>query len=187
MGGLGRAFFREFAVTLTIAILISLVISLTTTPCCARCCCGERDAWAAESADETAVLQGAFAATNRRSTGAPCWSRCAIPGNLVLVSLLLVIVAQRPALQARAQRPVSAAGHRAHDRQAPKPTRAFPSMRSAAKLEEMIQVVKQDPAIQSVVGFTGAGSGSSYGSTNTAHRVRGAETAGTAPRQSGGR
>src|SRR5208337_3389642 len=32
MGGIPGRFFREFALTLSIAILISLVISLTTTP-----------------------------------------------------------------------------------------------------------------------------------------------------------
>jgi multidrug efflux pump len=38
MGGIVGRLFREFAMTLSVAILISLVISLTTTPMmCARC------------------------------------------------------------------------------------------------------------------------------------------------------
>jgi multidrug efflux pump len=44
MGGLVGRLFREFAVTITIAILISLVVSLTTTPM--MCCCAERPAGA---------------------------------------------------------------------------------------------------------------------------------------------
>ena len=37
MGGIVGRLFREFAVTLTVAIVVSLVVSLTTTPMmCAR-------------------------------------------------------------------------------------------------------------------------------------------------------
>ena len=39
MGGMVGRLFREFAVTLSVAIAISLVVSLTTTPMmCATCC-----------------------------------------------------------------------------------------------------------------------------------------------------
>ena len=77
MGGMIGAFFREFAMTLTVAILISLVISLTTTPMlCAlllrRRTPGARAGWTASCKVRSP--------RPRRSTGAPCWSRCAIPG-----------------------------------------------------------------------------------------------------------
>ncbi len=38
----------------------------------------------------------------------------------------------------------------------------------SAKLEELVRVVKEDPDIETVVGFTGAGSGGGFGSVNTA-------------------
>ena len=44
MGGIVGRLFREFAMTLSVAILISLVVSLTTTPMmCALICCAGRE------------------------------------------------------------------------------------------------------------------------------------------------
>ena len=50
MGGIIGRLFREFAITLSTAIVISMVISLTTTPACARTCSkpnkeGEKHNW----------------------------------------------------------------------------------------------------------------------------------------------
>jgi len=42
MGGIVGRLFREFAVTLSTAILVSMVVSLTTTPQCARICSRRR-------------------------------------------------------------------------------------------------------------------------------------------------
>ena len=43
MGGIVGRLFREFAVTLSVAILVSLVVSLTTTPMMCASCCSRRD------------------------------------------------------------------------------------------------------------------------------------------------
>ncbi len=57
MGGIIGRLFREFAMTISIAIMISLVISLTTTPmmCAILLRRGPRPAWAALSGKRTSV------------------------------------------------------------------------------------------------------------------------------------
>ena len=80
MGGIVGRLFREFAMTLSVAILISLVISLTTTPMmCARAAAHRRRAAARHgsigraSASSTAMLNGLRAHPDAR--------RCAIRGR----------------------------------------------------------------------------------------------------------
>ncbi len=84
MGGIVGRLFREFAVTLSLAILVSLVISLTTTPMlCALFLKPSR----AEALPPGAA---ASASGRRRSTAAPWPGRCD-HGILVLAVLVATI------------------------------------------------------------------------------------------------
>ena len=64
MGGIVGRLFREFAVTLSIAVVVSMVVSLTTTPMMCANCCGPRrtshmeSSTARASASSTALLAG---------------------------------------------------------------------------------------------------------------------------------
>ncbi|MFO0731192.1 MAG: efflux RND transporter permease subunit [Nitrospiraceae bacterium] len=73
MGGMMGRLFREFAVTLSVAILISLVISLTTTPMmCARVLANEKGRSRPFVPDERRHLRrhaGRLCAQSRRSYG----------------------------------------------------------------------------------------------------------------------
>ena len=78
MGGIVGRFFNEFAIVLSIAILISLVVSLTTTPMmCAYLDLHkpERDRLAA------ARFRACFPERIARSTTAPCSGRSPIPAS----------------------------------------------------------------------------------------------------------
>jgi multidrug efflux pump len=163
MGGIIGAFFREFAMTLTVAILISLVISLTTTPMLCALLLRRRRPERESRMDR--ALQGAFAAT-QALYGRTLLVALRHP-RLVIVSLLLVIVANVQLYKhiPKGLFPAQDTGRMIGQLEADQSI-SFESM--SAKLADMIKVVKQDPAIQSVVGFTGAGSGGGRSSTNTA-------------------
>ena len=78
MGGIIGKLFREFAVTLSVAIAVSLLVSLTTRPCSAPGSLKQRD-------EETAT-DVSIASRRTRSSGSttsttrPCAGSCAING-----------------------------------------------------------------------------------------------------------
>ena len=159
MGGIVGRLFREFAVTLSLAILVSLVISLTTTPmmCAlflqpdaeardtggARCSTARwtstsaRSAWALRHG----VAGHAGAAGHRRAERLCCTSSCR-----------------------RASSREQDTGRLIGSMQADQSI-SFQAMQQ--KLTQMIDIVQHDPAVQNVVGFTGQGSGGAGGQTNT--------------------
>ncbi len=102
MGGIVGRLFREFAVTLSVAILISLVVSLTTTPmmCAyllrASARPGARRGWLPR---QRAGLRRDAAA----STTARCAGRCDAPA-LVMLILLATLVPQRLSLRTSCRR-----------------------------------------------------------------------------------
>jgi multidrug efflux pump len=163
MGGIIGGFFREFAMTLTVAILISLLISLTTTPMLCALLLRRRRPERESRVDR--ALQGAFAAT-QAFYGRTLLAALRHP-KLVMLSLLLVIVANVQLYKhiPKGLFPQQDTGRMIGRLEADQSI-SFASV--SAKLEEMIRVVQADPAVQSVVGFTGAGSGGGFGSTNTA-------------------
>ena len=76
MGGIVGRLFREFAMTLSVAIMISLVVSLTTTPMmCAYVLANRRRS--ARMARSTGASERVFDRGARASTNAPCAGRCA--------------------------------------------------------------------------------------------------------------
>ena len=88
MGGIVGRLFREFAVTLSVAVAISLVVSLTTTPMmCARLLHSEkgRRHGRAYSLDASVPSRASSGAT----TGA--WAGCCGTGSVTLAILLVTI------------------------------------------------------------------------------------------------
>ncbi|MBB4196512.1 nodulation protein [Rhodoblastus sphagnicola] len=163
MPGIIGAFFREFSMTLTVAIVISLAISLTTTPM--LCALLLRRRQPARAGAVSRALRQAFASTQalygrtlKVALGHPV---------LTLLSLVLVIVANVQ-LYKHIQKdlfPQQDSGRLMGKLEADQST-SFSAM--SVKLEELIRVVKEDPDMETVVGFTGSGSGGGFGSTNTA-------------------
>jgi len=152
MGGIVGRLFREFAVTLSAAILISLVISLTTTPMmCARLLrarpidAGGR--LARFSARAFAKMQGGY----RRTLD---W---ALAHTLIMLLVLLATVVLNIWLYVIVPKgffPQQDTGRLIGNIQADQSI-SFQAM--SQKLSTFVEIVRQDPAVDSVIGFTGGG------------------------------
>ncbi len=168
MGGLVGRLFREFAMTLTVAILISLLISLTTTPMlCALLLRRRGDAKAAAG-----WLQRGFDRMHAGYGRSLSWGlrhpRLVLVALVATIGLNFVLFGAFPSIYKGVHKgvfPQQDTGRLIGRLQADQSI-SFQSIEQ--KLAEMIRIAKEDPAVANVVGFTGAGSGGGGGSTNTA-------------------
>jgi multidrug efflux pump len=152
MGGIVGRLFREFAITLSAAILVSLVVSLTTTPMmCARVAEEPAERKRGQLYDSSERAFNAVLDGYRRSLN---WALAHAP----LVMLILgVTVALNVYLYIKAPKgffPQQDTGLVMGSIQADQAI-SFQAMRE--KLRYFVDVVKHDPAVNSVVGFTGGG------------------------------
>ncbi|WP_428675308.1 efflux RND transporter permease subunit [Reyranella sp.] len=159
MGGIVGRLFREFAVTLSIAILISMVISLTTTPMmCAfvlkppRRKDGEGretekpPGWLARTSERAfAALQNGYGRTLRVVLRHPRLTMVVFLGTIILNIFLYVQIPKGFFPQQDTGRIVG--GIRADQ------SISFQSMRR--KFRQFVGIIREDPAVQNVVGFTG--------------------------------
>jgi len=151
MGGIVGRLFREFAVTLSAAVLISLVISLTTTPM--MCAYLLRP----HSADRPPGRIGAFfdrAFQRAHQTYGACL-RWALDNGPVMLATLAAVVALNVYLFAAVPKgffPEQDTGQLNGGLRADQSI-SFQAMQG--KLKEIIDVVRKDPAVATVVGFTG--------------------------------
>jgi multidrug efflux pump len=161
MGGIVGRLFREFAVTLSMAILVSMVISLTTTPM--MCALLLRPG--SVSAGGEKPRSGFF----RRVLGFYDRSlRLALDHPALVMLALGVTVALNVALFTVIPKgffPTEDTGRLIGGLQADQDA-SFAVMQT--KLAQMMAIVQRDQAVQSVVGFTGQGGGGGGGQGNTA-------------------
>ena len=161
MGGVVGRLFREFAVVLSGAILISLLVSLTTTPMlCARFLRGPREGPGAGSAGGSGSAEGRLARLARRSLEKVVdgYSR-SVGWALDHGWLMLVVLAGTIALNVWLYTIVPKGFFPAQDT-----GRLFMSIRGdqsisfqamQSKLAAFIEIVRADPAVTIVTGFTG--------------------------------
>ncbi|HEY3862132.1 MAG TPA: multidrug efflux RND transporter permease subunit [Verrucomicrobiae bacterium] len=154
MGGIVGRLFREFAVTLSIAILVSLVISLTTTPMmCARLLRRESEQkhgklFHASGAVFDWILNK-YAISLQWVLRHPFLVLCVLLLTVVSNIVLFIIVPKGffP------QQDTGMLGGIAQGTE----DISFQSM--SGKLLKFIDIVKADPAVEHLVGFTGSGGG----------------------------
>ncbi len=161
MGGIPGRFFREFALTLSIAILISLVISLTTTPMlCALLLRKSSAADAARPGRRTffeRMLQGyekSLIVALRHPSAIMLLLIATVALNIWLIDII-------PKGFFPTQDTGRLTGVLRGDQAV-----SFQAMQR--KLVEMIAIVRRDPAVDNVIGFTGVGSGGQAAAVNTA-------------------
>jgi multidrug efflux pump len=152
MGGIVGRLFREFAVTLSISILMSLVVSLATTPMmCAllfRRSLGERHGrFYRRSEALFERLLRAYDLTLGWALRNPLLVMAILAVTLGLNLYLFIIVP-------KGFFPQQDTGRVNGNIQADQAI-SFQAMRR--KLEQFIDIVRSDPAVDTVVGFTGAG------------------------------
>ena len=152
MGGIIGRLFREFAVTLSVAIGISLVVSLSTTPMmCSRLlrrASGEKQGWIARYSEK------AFDAMHRGYERSLGW---ALRFPLLMVLVLAATVALNIFMYAEIPKgffPQQDTGRLIGFIRADQSI-SFQAMR--VKLDHLAAIVMADPAVDSVTAFTGGG------------------------------
>ena len=157
MGGIVGRLFREFTATLSIAILISMVISLTTTPMMCAIFLRHKPH---DRPHRRTLMKIALAGYDRTLA----WSLR--HGPLVMLALLVTIVLNVflftiiPKGFFPQEDTGLITGGIVCDQSI-----SFQLMKG--KLAQFMEIVQADPAVQSVAGYTGAGSGGGNSQTNT--------------------
>ena len=152
MGGIVGRYFREFSITLSVAILVSLVVSLTTTPMmCSRLLRHEPQrkqnrlfAWS----------ERAFDATLRLYARTLSW---ALSVPLLMMFMLLATVCLNVYLYVQVPKgffPSEDTGRLIGGVQADQSI-SFQAM--SQKMVQFQRIIKTDPAVETVAGFTGGG------------------------------
>ncbi len=152
MGGIVGRLFREFAVTLSVAIGVSLIVALTTTPMmCSR--------WLQAPHEQ---IKGRFYRASERVFDAMLsfyhdTLQWALKHSRLMMVLLLATVCLNVYLYTIVPKgffPQQDTGRLTGGVRADQST-SFQSMKG--KMTQFIQIVQADPAVDSVVGFTGGG------------------------------
>ncbi len=156
MGGIVGRLFREFAVTLSIAILISLVVSLTLTPMLAS-------RWLKPHAEKKPSRIGAWADRRyaRLLHGYDRSLSWALRHNRIMMLVFFATIGLNIYLYAIVPKgffPQQDTGLMIGNIQADQSI-SFDAM--AKKLERVVKIVKANPAVANVVAFTGGGSSNS--------------------------
>jgi multidrug efflux pump len=158
MGGILGRLFREFTVTLSIAILVSLAISLTTTPM--MCALFLR----ARPAAESERGPGIFERIRRGYSHTLTW---ALRHGPLVMLIFVATICLNVALYIVVPKgffPQQDTGRMVGSLQADQSI-SFQMM--SRKLQQMMDIVRADPAVENVVGYTGVGSGGGYAQINT--------------------
>jgi multidrug efflux pump len=158
MGGILGRLFREFTVTLSIAILVSLVISLTTTPMlCALFL----------KTDRPRGPEGRPNIFERVRIGYGHSLTWALRHSFLVLLIFIATIGLNMYLFVVVPKgffPQQDTGRIVGSLQADQSI-SFQSM--SVKLRQLIDIVRADPAVDHVVGFTGVGSGGGYAQINT--------------------
>ena len=158
LGGILGRLFREFTLTLSLAILISLCISLTTTPMLSALFLRARPREQAQRRNRffARVLEG----YEHSLVWALDHSRLVFVVFLSAIALNFVLAYIVP----KGYFPQQDTGRLIGALQADQSV-SFQAM--TQKLRQMTAIVQADPAVEHVVGYTGVGSGGGFGQINT--------------------
>lgn len=156
MGGQVGRLFREFAVTLSAAVMISLVISLTTTP---MMCAWMLKPGGEHDGSKPQGRLGRMAARSydwvlKRYEHSLDW---ALDSKALVMLILVAVIGLNVYLFSAAPKgffPQQDSGQLNGGLRA---DQSISSQALAAKLRQVVDIIRKDPAVDTVVGFTGAG------------------------------
>jgi len=160
MGGILGRLFREFTITLSIAILISLAISLSTTPMMCALFLRPRGTDAASDKPPRKTIFDRILRGYEHTLG---W---ALDHTGIVILVFLGAIGLNVVLFVIVPKgffPTEDTGRLTGSLQADQSV-SFQSM--SKKLRQMMAIVQADPAVQTVVGYTGTGGGG-FGTINT--------------------
>jgi multidrug efflux pump len=163
MGGIVGRLFREFAVTLSTAILVSMVVSLTTTPMmCAYLLKSEKDEKHGRMYQWSEKFFAAMLSTYRHSL---IW---VLDNSALVLVVLLLTIALNVVLIIKIPKgffPQQDTGAVTGGLQGPQDA-SFPLMDDS--IQQIVGVIKSDPAVANVIAFTGGGGATNSGFIYTA-------------------
>ncbi|HEY4042592.1 MAG TPA: efflux RND transporter permease subunit, partial [Rhodopila sp.] len=157
MGGIVGRLFREFAMTLSIAIMVSLAISLTTTPMLCALFLKPADKTKPERRTLFDRAQTLYGRSLRPVLRHPALVMLVLFGTIGLNFVLYATIPK--GLFPQQDTGLMIGGIQADQ------SISFQAMQQ--KLTQLAAIVGRDPAVQHVVGFTGQGGGGGAGTTNT--------------------
>ncbi|HEY3049526.1 MAG TPA: efflux RND transporter permease subunit [Polaromonas sp.] len=156
MGGQTGRLFREFAVTLSVAVMISLLISLTTTPM--MCAWLLKPGTAGKPPGHLAFIprwfEHAFKRAHRGYAVSLDW---ALGSKLLMMLILGTVIALNGYLFVKIPKgffPQQDTGQISGGLSADRSI-SFQAMQD--KLKALVNIIRRDPAVDTVVGFTGGG------------------------------
>jgi multidrug efflux pump len=159
MGGIVGRLFREFAVVLSVAVLVSLVVSLTTTPMmCAQLLRRRREG--PEPGRVARASERAFAWLLRHYERSLSWVLRHPRFTLLVAALTVALNVHLYGIVPKGFFPQQDTGRLIGNVQADQ-SMSFQAMQG--KLAELVDIVRADPAVETVVAFTGGSQGSSTG------------------------
>ena len=156
MGGQTGRLFREFAVTLSVAVLISLVISLTTTPMMCAWLLKPQDKDKKSVPGRLAFLgrwfENGFKRIHRAYAISLDW---ALHAQVLVMLILVAVIALNAYLFVKVPKgffPQQDTGQISGGLRA---DRSISFQALQGKLRQLVDIIKRDPAVDTVVGFTG--------------------------------
>ena len=150
MGGIVGRLFREFAVTLSIAIAVSLLVSLTTTPTmCAQLLKATKGEKHGRAYQWSQKLFDGMQSIYLRGLG---WVLRHQPVMLVVTVLTAGLTVYLYVIVPKGFFPQQDTGRIAGSVQAAQDI-SFPAM--SAKMTQFVNIVMKDPAVDTIVGFAG--------------------------------
>ncbi|HET9389694.1 MAG TPA: multidrug efflux RND transporter permease subunit [Steroidobacteraceae bacterium] len=153
MGGIVGRLFREFAVTLSTAILVSLLVSLTTTPMMCSRILKARD----EQPPHGRFYQASERAFNALQSGyhrSLDWALERAPLMMLILGITVALTIYLYIAIPKGFFPQQDTGRLSGSIQADQRI-SFQAMQQ--KLRDFVAIVRKDPAVDGVVGFTGGG------------------------------
>ncbi|CAN5174606.1 efflux RND transporter permease subunit [soil metagenome] len=151
MGGQTGRLFREFAVTLSAAVLISLVISLTTTPMmCAWLLKPHADS--KPPGRMSRAFESAFNRLLRTYEMALDW---ALASKLLVMLILLAVIGLNGYLYKAAPKGFFPQQDTGQINGGLRADRSISFQAMKTKLQQLVDIIRRDPAVDTVVGFTG--------------------------------
>ena len=152
MGGIVGRLFREFAVTLSVAVLVSMFVSLTATPMmCARLLRREPGREEGRLARTLERGFGGMRSAYEKSLG---WALRHGPLMMILLLATVCLNVYLYSIVPKGFFPQQDTGRIAGSIQADQDI-SFQAMQQ--KLADFVAIVQKDPAVDNVIGFTGGG------------------------------
>ncbi|WP_457278710.1 efflux RND transporter permease subunit [Polaromonas sp. P5_D5] len=154
MGGQVGRLFREFAVTLSAAVMISLVISLTTTPmmCAWLLRPDAHEKKTGRFAFMARWFERAFNRVHRSYEVSLDW---ALHSKLLVMLILLAVVGLNGFLFVKAPKGFFPQQDTGQINGGLRADRSISFQALQGKLKQLVDIIRADPAVDTVVGFTG--------------------------------